>query len=69
MNGGKIVDVQALQLPSDRRLSQQISEQAGPLLRSQVLRAQSADISGVSGASYTSQGYYDSLQSALAKVP
>jgi len=68
-NAGTIVDVQALQLPFDRRLSKQISDQAGPLLRSQVLRAQSADISGVSGASYTSEGYYESLRSALAKVP
>jgi uncharacterized protein with FMN-binding domain len=66
---GKIVDVQALQMPSDRRLSQQISQQSEPLLRSQVLRAQNARINGVSGASYTSEGYYESLKSALAQVP
>lgn len=68
MQAGKIVDVQELQMPFDRRLSAQISQEAGPLLRSQVLRAQSADINGVSGASYTSYGYYQSLQSALAQV-
>lgn len=69
MTDGKIVDVQELQMPSDRRLSAQISQEAGPLLRSQVLRAQSANINGVSGASYTSEGYYESLQSALAQEP
>jgi uncharacterized protein with FMN-binding domain len=68
VQNGKIVDVQELQMPSDRRLSQQISAQAGPMLRSQALRSQSADINGVSGASYTSYGFWKSLQSALAKM-
>lgn len=68
VQNGKIVDVQELQMPSDRRLSQQISAQAGPMLRSQVLRAQNANINGVSGASYTSYGFWESLQSALAKM-
>lgn len=65
---GKIIDVQELQLPSDRRLSQQISAQAGPILRSEVLHAQSDNINAVSGASYTSYGFYESLQSALAQM-
>jgi uncharacterized protein with FMN-binding domain len=69
LQAGQIVDVQELQMPSDRRLSAQISQEAGPLLRSEVLQVQSADIYGVSGASYTSYGFYESLQSALAKVP
>lgn len=69
LKAGKVVDVQALQMPFDRRLSQQISQQAGPILRSQTLRAQSANINGVSGASYTSEGYFESLQSAFAQVP
>ncbi len=68
VQAGKIVDVQELQLPSDRRLSQQISAQAGPMLRTQVLRAQSDNINGVSGASYTSYGFYESLQSALSQM-
>ncbi len=68
VQAGQIVDVTALQLPSDRRLSAQISAEAGPLLRNQVLRAQSANINGVSGASYTSYGYWESLQSALAQM-
>lgn len=48
--------------------SQQISAQAIPLLRSEVLSAQSAKINGISGASYTSEGYYLSLQAALDKL-
>lgn len=68
VQNGQIVDVNELQMPFDRRLSQQISAEAGPMLRNQVLRAQSANINGVSGASYTSYGYWQSLQSALAKM-
>jgi len=60
-----ITDVQAVQLPSDRARSQYISEQAGPLLRQEALQAQSAQIDGVSGATYTSESYAQSLQSAL----
>ena len=65
VQGAKIVDVQALELPSDRTKSQRISQQAGPLLRSEVLQAQTANIHVVSGASYTSAGYAQSLQGAL----
>ena len=65
LQGNKLVDVQALQLPSDRSRSQRISQQAGPLLRSEALKAQSPNIDIVSGASYTSEGYAQSLQGAL----
>jgi uncharacterized protein with FMN-binding domain len=68
VQNGKITDVQELQLPSDRRLSQQISAQAGPMLRDEVIQAQSDNINGVSGASYTSYGFYLSLQSALQQM-
>jgi uncharacterized protein with FMN-binding domain len=68
VQNGRITDVQELQLPSDRRLSQQISAQAGPMLRDEVLQAQGDNINGVSGASYTSYGFYQSLQSALQQM-
>lgn len=68
VQNGKIVDVQELQMPNERRLSAQISAEAGPMLRDEVLRAQSANINGVSGASYTSYGFWESLQSALAQI-
>ncbi len=65
LNGTRIVDAQTLQLPSDRSRSVRISQYAGPQLRAETLQAQSAHIQLVSGASYTSQGYIESLQGAL----
>ena len=63
--GGKISDVTALQLPSDRQRSAQISGIVEPMLRSEALTAQSAQIDLISGATYTSDAYAQSLQSAL----
>ena len=48
--------------------SQSIDQQSIPILVSQALAAQSANIQGVSGASYTSQGFAQSLQSALSSL-
>jgi uncharacterized protein with FMN-binding domain len=62
---GKITDVIALQLTNRGGRSQQISNYAAPLLRQEVLKAQSANVNSVSGATYTSDGYIKSLQSAL----
>ena len=45
-----------------------IDQQAVPILEQQAVQAQSANIQGVSGATYTSQGFAQSLQSALAKL-
>jgi uncharacterized protein with FMN-binding domain len=65
---GKIVDASALQAPSGDSRSRSISQQAVPYLVQETLAAQSAQISGVGGASYTSNGWYTSLQSALKKA-
>lgn len=65
MSGSVLRDVEALQLPGDRRRSAAISSEAGPVLRQEALTAQSARIDTVSGATYTSDGYGQSLQSAL----
>jgi len=67
MQNGKITDVQALQLPRGGH-SGQISSYAAPQLRSEALQAQSANIDTISGATYTSQGYAQSLQSALSQA-
>ena len=48
--------------------SQSIDQQSIPILEQQALQAQSANIQGVSGASYTSAGFEQSLQSALSKL-
>jgi uncharacterized protein with FMN-binding domain len=55
-------------MPSDRQRSQYISEQAGPYLQQEALQAQNAQIDIVSGATYTSESYAQSLQSALDKA-
>ena len=64
MTGGKITDVTALQLPSQGR-SGFISQSVAPILQGEAISAQSASINIVSGATYTSQAYAQSLQSAL----
>jgi uncharacterized protein with FMN-binding domain len=68
IQGGRITDVQALQMPVDHQRSAEISQFAEPQLRSEVLQAQSANIDLVSGATYTSENYAQSLQSALAQA-
>ena len=65
ISGGKVTDAKPIQMPFDRQRSADISQQAGPLLHDQVLQAQSAQIDGVSGATYTSYSYAESVQSAL----
>ena len=67
-SGRKITDVKALQLPSDRARSAQISNFAAPYLRTEALQAQSAQIDLISGATYTSESYAQSLQSAIDKA-
>ncbi len=62
---GSITDVTALQLTDKDQRSVSISNRAAPVLRQEVLAAQSANVQGVSGATYTSDGYLSSLQSAL----
>ena len=68
LRGHQIVDVQALTLPSDRSRSAEISRYAGPRLRAEALQAQSAQIDLISGASYTSDSYAQSLQGALDRA-
>ena len=63
--GGRITDVVALQLPSDRRQSAEISNYVAPILHDEALQAQTAQIDVVSGATYTSEAYAQSLQAAL----
>lgn len=62
---GRIVDVRTLQTPSDADRSIRLAALATPVLRSEVLSAQSARVDSVSGATYTSAGYAQSVQYAL----
>ncbi len=68
-SGGRITQVTAVRLPSGDGRSQEISSFAGPQLAQQALAAQSANIDGVSGATYTSESYRASLQSAIDQLP
>jgi uncharacterized protein with FMN-binding domain len=65
VQNGKITDVAALHLTDAERRSQMISATAAPILRSEVLQAQSANVQTVSGATITSDAYLQSLQAAL----
>ncbi|MDQ2725240.1 MAG: FMN-binding protein [Actinomycetota bacterium] len=68
VSGGNVTDVSTLQSPNDQGRSVEIAREALPVLRHEVLKAQSAQIDVVSGASYDSQGYAQSVQSALDKA-
>ena len=63
--GGRITDVKALQYPTAHAQSAYSSSIVVPELRTEVLQAQSARINLISGATYTSEGYAQSVQSAL----
>ena len=65
---GKITSIEAVQLQGNDPRSVQISSSAEPVLQQEALSAQSADIDAVSGATYTSDSYAQSLQSALDKL-
>ncbi|MDX3311752.1 FMN-binding protein [Streptomyces sp. NPDC054884] len=65
LKDGKLTDVTAVSYPQENPRDQQINSYAVPQLTREALTAQSADIDTVSGATYTSDGYRRSLQSAL----
>ena len=68
VRGSRIENLAVGGLQTAEQYSQQLAAQVIPMLRSEVLSAQSARINGISGASYTSQAYALSVQSALDKL-
>ena len=68
ISNGRITDVQAVQLPFDRQRSQEISDYVRQPLHDEALQAQSAQIDTISGATFTSDAYAQSLQSALDRA-
>lgn len=66
VSNGKITDARAIQAPTGRNA--QWTDRAVPSLRQQTLAANGSNIQGVSGASYTSYGWYTSLVAALKKA-
>ncbi|WP_282088760.1 FMN-binding protein [Streptomyces tendae] len=67
VSGGRITDVEALQAPKGGR-SDQVTADAVPKLNRAAVATGTADIDAVSGATYTSAGYTQSLQSALDRA-
>jgi uncharacterized protein with FMN-binding domain len=68
VSGGKITKVDVVQYPSGNGKDQEINSFALPILTKETVDAQSADIDMVSGATVTSDGYLESLQSAIDKA-
>ena len=68
VHGGQITAVSVPLLRTAEPYSQQLAQQVIPMLRSEVLAAHSAQIHGISGATYTSEAYARSIQSALDKL-
>lgn len=67
-SGTRITDVSVPLLQTAEPTSQQISEQAIAMLRAEVLSAQGGSIDAISGATYTSAAYIQSLQAAIDKL-
>jgi uncharacterized protein with FMN-binding domain len=63
--GDKILEVEAIVVPSESRHDRSINDVAVPMLHDEVIQAQSANVDMVSGATLTSEGYLSSLQSAI----
>jgi uncharacterized protein with FMN-binding domain len=68
VRGKQIVDVSMANLQTAEQYSQSLAQQVIPMLRNEVLSAQNASISSVSGATYTSEAYAYSVQAALDKL-
>jgi len=66
--GGKVTAAEAVTYPTQSGRDRQINARAIPVLNAEAVAAQTAKIQMVSGATYTSSGYIDSLQSALDKA-
>jgi uncharacterized protein with FMN-binding domain len=68
VRGNQIVDLSMANLQTAEPYSQSLAQQVIPMLRNEVLSAQSASVSSVSGATYTSEAYAYSVQAALDKL-
>jgi uncharacterized protein with FMN-binding domain len=65
VSGGRIANVNFLQMPSDAGHSREVTAGSEPLLKQQTLQNQNSHVDFVSGATSTSEGYEQSLQAAL----
>lgn len=68
VSGGKLANVKFLEYPNTHAISVYINSQAMPYLTQEAVQAQSANVNIVSGATFTSQAFIQSLGSALAQA-
>lgn len=67
ISGSKITNVKFLQYPNTHSTSVIINQQAMPYLRQEAIQAQSSNVQLISGATFTSQAFVQSLQAALSQ--
>lgn len=65
VSGGKITDVKFLQYPNTHPTSVYINQQAIPYLKQEAIQVQSSNVQIISGATFTSQAFLQSMQAAL----
>jgi len=68
VSGGKLTDVKFLQYPNTHSTSVVINQQAMPYLQQEAIQAQSSNVQVISGATYTSQAFIQSLATAFAQA-
>jgi uncharacterized protein with FMN-binding domain len=68
VSGGQLTDVQFLEYPNHRNRSQTINDRAMPVLIEEAVQAQQADVDVVSGATDTSEAFFESLADALSQA-
>ena len=68
IQSGKITSVDFLEQPDANPNSINVNQAATPYLKQEAIKAQSANVSGVTGATYTSQAFMQSLSSALKQA-
>jgi uncharacterized protein with FMN-binding domain len=68
ISGGKITDITFLQYPDTHQTSVYINQQAMPYLQQETIKAQSSKVNIISGATYTSQAFMQSLSNALSQA-
>jgi uncharacterized protein with FMN-binding domain len=68
VQGGRLIGIRVLRYPSDRWTSVRINRWALPILRDEVIRAQSANVDIISGATLTSEAFIRSIDTALSQA-
>jgi len=68
ISGGKLTDIKVLQYPNTHSTSVAINQQALPYLKQEAIQAQSANVQIISGATFTSQAFAQSLSAALSQA-